>query len=84
MMKTVASLATVWLLVVARLKPDATLGRARTELGALARQRAAEAPAQRDWAVTVVPLAEQISGDVRVALLVLLIAITNVATSRCP
>jgi predicted permease len=77
-----------FLLVVARLKPDATLGRARAELGALARQRAAEAPVQKDWAVTVVALAEQISGDVRVALLVLLagvgllllIAITNVAT----
>jgi len=76
-----------FLLVVARLKADASVARARAELGTLARQRATEAPGQKDWTAAVVPLADQISGGVRVALLVLLgavgllllIAITNVA-----
>ena len=77
-----------FLLVVARLKPGDPVERARAALATIAQQRTTEAPGQKDWAVTVVPLADQISGDVRAALLVLLgavgllllIAVTNVAT----
>ncbi|HKG95310.1 MAG TPA: ABC transporter permease [Gemmatimonadaceae bacterium] len=77
-----------FLLVVARLKDGVTLDRARAEMRALAEERAREDAADRGWSATVVALAEQLTGDVRTSLLVLLgavallltIAVANVAT----
>ncbi len=76
------------LLVVARLKPDATFEAARAEMGAIGDQLAREVDDDRGWTATADPLARSIIGDVRTSLLILLaavsllllIAITNVAT----
>jgi putative ABC transport system permease protein len=76
-----------FLLVVARLKRDVPLAAARQELEVIAARRAAEDATNAGWSTTIVGLTEQITGDVRVALLVLLaavgvlllMAVTNVA-----
>ncbi len=77
-----------FLLVVARLRPDTSLDNARAEMAVLGQQMASESPDNKGWGVTVVSLAEQITGDVRTALVIVLgaagllfvIAVTNVAT----
>ena len=77
-----------FLLVVGRLRSTVSLERARSEMTALGDRLARELKEDQEWNVSVVPLAEQITGDVRAALLVLqaavglllLIAVTNVAT----
>jgi predicted permease len=77
-----------FLLVVARLRPDTSLENARAEMAVLGQRLASESPGNQGWGVTVVSLAEQITGDVRTALVIVLsaagllfvIAVTNVAT----
>ena len=77
-----------FLLVVARLRPHTSLENARAEMAVLGQQLAGESPANKGWGITVVSLAEQITGDVRTALVIVLaaagllfvIAVTNVAT----
>ena len=77
-----------FLLVVARLRPGTTLEHARSEMAILGQQMASETPGNNGWGVTVITLAEQITGDVRTAFvivfaaagLLLVIAVTNVAT----
>ncbi|HEU4631138.1 MAG TPA: ABC transporter permease [Gemmatimonadaceae bacterium] len=65
-----------WLTVVGRLAPGATLAGARAEMHAVARQLAAEDPKHdAGWDAAVVPLREQLVGDVRTPLLVLLGAV---------
>ena len=76
-----------FLLVVARLKRDVPVDAARRELEAIAAQRAREDKRNEGWSTTIVGLGEQITGDARLPLLVLLgavgllllMAITNVA-----
>jgi predicted permease len=74
--------------VIARLAPGAQLAQARAELDVLAANLAKQYPEQdKDTGIFVVPLADQVTGSVRVALetllgavgLVLLIACANVA-----
>ena len=77
-----------FLLVVARLRPDVTIERARAEMTSMADRLAADDAGNRGWSVSIVPLALQITGDVRTALrtllaavgLLFLIAVANVAT----
>jgi putative ABC transport system permease protein len=77
-----------WLVVLGRLAPGVSLAAAQDEMGAIAGRLAAADPAHdTDWTVNLVPLGEQLLGEVRPALLVLagavslvlLIACTNVA-----
>ena len=76
-----------FLLVVARLKRDVPVDAARRELEAIAAQGAREDKRNEGWSTTIVGLGEQITGDARLPLLVLLgavgllllMAITNVA-----
>ena len=76
-----------FLLVVARLAPDVPVEAARRELESIAVQRAREERSNEGWSTTIVSLSHQITGDVRLPLLVLLgavgllllMAITNVA-----
>ena len=76
------------LLVVGRLRPDVTIEQARTEMSAIGRQLAREIKADEGWSVSVVGLADQITGDARASLLLLacgvglllLMAVANVAT----
>ena len=57
--------------VVARLGPGATIDQARAELAALSERRAREDKGETGWSTTIVPLSEQITGDVRRPLLTL-------------
>jgi putative ABC transport system permease protein len=76
-----------YLLVVARMKDGIAIDAARSEMKAIAAQRASEDKRNEGWSATVVSLAEQITGDVRLPLLVLvgavglllLMAVVNVA-----
>jgi len=73
--------------VVARLKPDATVERAQTELdlvaGRLSQQFPEDYPQSRAFRLSVRPLLEQVVGDVRPALLVLLGAVGFVLLIAC-
>jgi putative ABC transport system permease protein len=77
-----------FLLVVGRLAPGVSLEGARARMLALADRLAREVKGDAGWSASVVPLATEISGDVRTALIVLqgavclllLIAVTNVGT----
>ena len=76
-----------WLSVIGRLKPGITLAQAQAEMKTLAVQLRPLYPAfAQNWSVTLVPMREQLTGDVQPMLLalagavsfVLLIACTNV------
>ena len=77
-----------FLLVVARLRDGVPPEQARGELIAIAARREHESTSNAGWSASLVPLAEQITGDARTTLLVLMgavglllaMAITNVAT----
>ncbi len=77
-----------FLLVVARLRDGVSVQQARAEMISVAEQRARESPANDGWSASVVPLADQITGEVETSLLVLLaavavlllMAVANVAT----
>ena len=76
-----------FLLVIARVKPTVSIEAARHELEGIAAQRAVEVKESEGWSSSLIGLTEQITGDVRLPLLVLLgavgllllMAITNVA-----
>src|SRR4029078_2716316 len=61
-----------FLQVVARLRPDTSLGNARAEMAVLGQRMASESHGNKGWGVTVVSLADQITGDVRTALVIVL------------
>jgi putative ABC transport system permease protein len=63
------------LLVLARLRPGVSVEQARAEMSELGGQLARESPSNAGWSVSVVGLTEQISGDARTSLLVLLGAV---------
>ena len=73
--------------VIARLKAGVTVDEARAELVALSGRMAPESAENKEWSATIVPLAEQITGDVRRPLLtlfgavalLLLMSVVNVA-----
>jgi putative ABC transport system permease protein len=76
-----------FLLVVGRVKPDLPVNAALREVKGIAAQRAAEDRGNEGWSASIVGLSAQITGDVRLPLLVLLgavgllllMAVTNVA-----
>ncbi|HUQ82188.1 MAG TPA: ABC transporter permease [Gemmatimonadaceae bacterium] len=76
-----------FLLVVGRLKSQVSIEAARGELESIALARAREEKSNEGWSTTIVRLSDQITGDVRLPLLVLLgavgllllMAVTNVA-----
>jgi predicted permease len=73
-----------WLRVIGRLKPGLAAAAARDDLSAISDRFRAEYPAfKRDWGVAVVPMHEEITGDVRPALLVLLGAVVLVLLIAC-
>jgi putative ABC transport system permease protein len=70
--------------VVARLKPGANYSQAQTQMTAIASQLEHEFPdADGHWGVNVVPLRDQISGELRPALLVLFGAVAFVLLIAC-
>jgi putative ABC transport system permease protein len=77
-----------WMLVTARLKPDATIAKAQTEMDTIMARLTTQFPEfNTGWGANVVPLHQQVVGRVRPAVLtlgaavgaVLLIACANVA-----
>ncbi|MDQ6831084.1 MAG: ABC transporter permease [Gemmatimonadota bacterium] len=70
--------------VIARLKPGVTIPAARGDLATVARRLETQYPESNEgWGVTLIPLAEQVSGDIRRALLVLLTGIGFVLLIGC-
>ena len=76
-----------FLIVIGRLRPGVTIGQAQADLSALASRLAKEVRSDDGWTATAVPLEQEITGEVRRPLLVLLgavglllaMAVTNVA-----
>jgi putative ABC transport system permease protein len=70
--------------VVARLKPGVTLERARAELNTISDQLAQQYPKDdKGWGATAIPLRQDIAGDVRTPLLILLGAVAFVLLIAC-
>jgi putative ABC transport system permease protein len=70
--------------VLARLKSGATLQQSRAELDSISNQLAQQYPSDnKGWGATPVPLREDLVGDVRPALLILLGAVTLVLLTAC-
>ena len=73
-----------FLTVAARLKPGVTAAQAQTEMTAIAAQLEHEYPGfDGHWGVNVVPLRQQISGELRPALLILFGAVAFVLLIAC-
>jgi putative ABC transport system permease protein len=73
-----------FLTVIGRLRPGVSLEQARAELEVIAAGMARAYPASnRDWGITVLSLAEQITGSVRTSLLVFLGAVALVLLIAC-
>src|SRR5262249_40514077 len=70
--------------VIARLKPDVTLGQARTEMKAIAAALSSEIPQfDTGWTVRVLSIRDELAGDLPPALLVLSGAVAFVLLIAC-
>ncbi|MCI0486528.1 MAG: ABC transporter permease [Blastocatellia bacterium] len=73
-----------YLLSVARLKSGVTIGQAQAEMTALASRLEQEHPDfNSGWGVNIVPIYEEIVGDIRIQLLILLGAVAFVLLIAC-
>jgi putative ABC transport system permease protein len=72
-----------YLNVVARLKPGATVERARSEMKAIAKQLEVQFPANTRVGAVVVPIREELLGNTRIAVLVLMGAAGCVLLIAC-
>src|SRR6202022_4319618 len=72
-----------YLNIVARFKPGVTLDRASTEMSGIAKQLEEQFPENKGLGAKVVPVRDQLVGDVRPALLILLGAVAFVLLIAC-
>jgi predicted permease len=73
-----------WLQVIGRLKPGVSVEQAQAAMNALAaRLRPLYPASKKDWRVAVVPLHEQVTGDIKPTLLVLLGAVGFILLIAC-
>jgi putative ABC transport system permease protein len=73
-----------YLVAVARLKSKVTLEQARAELSSIARQLTLDYPkTNRGWGAAVVPVRDELTGDARLPLLLLLGAVALVLLIAC-
>ena len=73
-----------FLTVVARLRPSVTVVEAQSQMNTIASRLAAEYPDfNKGWGINVVPLRDQLSGDLRPALLILFGAVGFVLLIAC-
>jgi len=71
-------------MVIGRLKPGVDIRQAKAELGGISQRLEQQYPEDnKGWGATVVPLREQLVGDIRPALLVLLGAVVFVLLIAC-
>ncbi len=71
-------------LVIGRLKPNVTLDQAKSELAAISSRLEQQYPEDdKGWSATLIPLHQQLIGNVRMALLVLLGAVAFVLLIAC-
>ncbi len=71
-------------LVIGRLKPNVTIDQAKSELAAISSRLEQQYPEDdKGWGATIISLHEQLIGDVRTALLVLLGAVAFVLLIAC-
>jgi len=79
-----ANRGTHYLTVIARMKPDVTLAQARADIAAIMQRISRDNPVSGfELGSTVISLREQLSGDVRPALIVLLVAVGFVLLIAC-
>jgi len=73
-----------YLSTIARLKPGVSLVHAQQDLASVARQLSAERPEMnKDWSAAVVPFLDDVTGNIRLPLLVLLAAVGLVLLIAC-
>jgi putative ABC transport system permease protein len=81
--QTFQSRGALWLQVYGRLRDGVTVEEAQADMSAIARALEEEYPAQQGYGVAIEPLREELVGDVRPALLVLLGAVGFVLLIAC-
>jgi len=72
-----------WMAVIARLRDGISPAQVRTELDTIATRLASAYPAEKGWAIRIEPLQQTITGEVKLPLLLLLVAVGLVLLIAC-